>query len=235
MTAAEYEYEGDELTLFQNAKNWKRYWSSQVRPYLGKRVLEVGAGLGSNTAYLNGGAEEWVCLEPDKEMSAALADRQRANELPATRVISGTIADLPARPSFDSIVYIDVLEHIGDDASEIAAAAARLFPNGTLVALSPAHQWLFSPFDAAIGHCRRYSPASLRALTCPELELVVLRQLDSVGILASAVNRFLLRPKMPTVSQILAWDRFMVPVSRLMDPLLFYSLGKSIVAVWRRR
>jgi hypothetical protein len=65
--------------------------------------------------------------------------------------------------------------------------------------------------------------------------LVSLRLLDSIGILASMVNRFALKQDMPNISQILLWDRTMVPVSRLIDPLFFYRFGKSILAVWSRR
>ena len=171
-------YEGNELELFSRAENWKRYWSAHVRPYLGPRVLEVGAGIGVNTPFLNRDAMEWVCLEPDRDMAAMLVERQRATKSAGTSAVAGLITDLPSTPSFDSIVYIDVLEHIKDDLAEIAAATARLRPNGTLVVLSPAHSWLFSAFDAAIGHYRRYSPRGLRALTRPELELISLRQLE---------------------------------------------------------
>jgi len=235
MSAAEFVYEGTELQLFSRAENWKRYWSAQVRPHLGQRVLEVGAGIGVNTPFLNTNTVEWVCLEPDKNMAAMLVERQRATQLAGTRTVAGLIADLPCIASFDSIIYIDVLEHIKDDTAEIAAATARLHPNGTLVVLSPAHAWLFSAFDTAIGHYRRYSPRDFRALTRPDLELISLRQLDSVGIIASLANSVVLRSQMPTVPQILLWDRIMVPVSRLLDPLLGYRFGKSIIAVWRRR
>src|SRR5450631_2827964 len=120
MSTAEYIYEGSELELFSHAENWKRYWSAHVRPYLGKRVLEVGAGIGVNTPFLNKDAVEWVCLEPDRSMAAILAERQRATNLAGTRTFVGLVADLPCIPSFDSIVYIDVLEHIKDDSAEIA-------------------------------------------------------------------------------------------------------------------
>lgn len=235
MGAAGFVYEGNELELFRHAENWKRYWSAQVRPHLGSRVLEVGAGIGVNTPFLYQGAAEWVCLEPDSTMAATLAERQRTMPSAGTRTVAGVITDLPQEPSFDSIVYIDVLEHIADDAAEVAAATARLRPNGTLIVLGPAHSWLFSPFDAAIGHHRRYSPGALRALTRPELEVVSLRQLDAVGIMASLANSLLLRSQAPTLSQIMLWDRVMVPMSRLIDPLLAYRFGKSILAVWRRR
>src|SRR5580698_8436460 len=112
MSSTDFVYEGSELAIFEHATNWKRYWSAHVRRHLGNRVLEVGAGIGANTPYLNRGSSEWVCLEPDKKMAAILGARLRAKELSATEVIAGTVADLPASPRFDSIVYIDVLEHI---------------------------------------------------------------------------------------------------------------------------
>lgn len=235
MIASDYIYEGQELELFQHAENWKRYWSAHVRPFLGQRVLEVGAGIGVNTPFINTDSKEWVCLEPDQHMAAVLAEKQRTSRNAGTHTVSGVISDLPRTPSFDSIIYIDVLEHIEDDSSEIAEASLRLRPKGTLIVLSPAHPWLFSAFDAAIGHYRRYASKDIRALTRPELELIRLRQLDSVGTIVSIANCLVLRSKIPTLSQILLWDRMMVPASRLLDPVLAYSFGKSIIAIWRRR
>ena len=58
--------------------------------------------------------------------------------------------------------------------------------------------------------------------------------LDSVGMLASGANRLLLSQAMPTERQILTWDRLMIPVSRVLDPLLGYTVGKSILGVWKR-
>ena len=80
--------------------------------------------------------------------------------------------------------------------------------------LSPAHPFLFTPFDAAIGHFRRYTRASLHRAAPATLSLEKLVYLDAAGMLASAGNRLLLRSAMPTERQILTWDRLLVPVSR---------------------
>src|SRR6185369_13581049 len=128
-----------------------------------------------------------------------IAGRIEHRDVPAAcRLFVGTIGDLPASERATSVLYIDVLEHIENDAREVDIAATRLQLGGHLVALSPAHQWLFSAFDAAIGHHRRYSAAMCRRLTVPGLRLVALRYLDSVGMLASAANKLLLRAAMPT-------------------------------------
>lgn len=229
-------YVGAELDLFARALNWKRYWSSLVRPCLGARILDVGAGIGATLDVLADGPDRtWLALEPDPDLAQRLRGRVLAGEIRATvEVRNGTLADLAPGDRFDTILYIDVLEHIADDAAEFARAAERLRPGGRICILAPAHQWLFTPFDAAIGHERRYTRASLRAaapsgLTCERLDY-----LDSVGMLASIGNRFLLRSAHPSEPQIALWDRVMVPASRVLDPLLLRRVGKSVLGIWRK-
>src|SRR6185503_1103577 len=96
------------------------------------------------------------------------------------------------------------------------------------------HQFLYTPFDRAIGHFRRYSRPSLRKISPPGLDLEALFYLDSCGIALSTANRVLLRLSMPTKSQIGVWDKWVIPVSRVLDPVMGYSLGKSIVGIWRK-
>jgi hypothetical protein len=235
MPNSEYSYIGGELHLFEHATNWKRYFAHNIRPYLGRSVIEVGAGIGANIGHLYDGQADWLCIESDPQLADRIRGRIERRELPpACRVVVGTIGDLPERERATSVLYIDVLEHIKDDASEVSIAARHLEIGGHLIALSPAHQWLFSPFDAAIGHHRRYTAASCRTLTAPGLRLVALHYLDSIGTLASAVNKLLLRAHTPTKGQVLLWDRLMVPASRCLDPLIRHRLGKSILAVWQK-
>lgn len=233
----DYTYVGAELDLFAAATHWKSYLRRRVEPYLGPEVLEVGAGLGGTTRLLcRGEQRRWVCLEPDSTLADRLAEEIREHRLPdCCRLEIGTLADRPAEPEFDTLLYIDVLEHIEDDAAELARAAEWLRPGGHVVALSPAHQWLYTPFDKSIGHFRRYTKRTLAALTPPSLELVRLIYLDSVGLIASLGNRLLLGRAMPSPRQIAVWDRLMVPISRRLDPLLAHALGKSVLGVWRRR
>jgi len=227
-------YVGTELDVFAHATNWKSYVRSQLRPYLLGDVLEVGAGIGSATRLLCDGTQRrWVCLEPDR----SLAERIKRDCLPHFQnceVRTGTVSDLDRQETFDTIIYIDVLEHIRDDLGELACAAQHLRPNGVLVVLAPALPWLFTPFDAAIGHFRRYTRKSLRSVAPPSLREERCLYLDAVGMLASAGNRMLLRSATPTVGQIRFWDRFLIPLSRFADVVLAFSLGRSVLAIWRR-
>ena len=236
--ASTYEYVGSELELFSHAVNWKAYLRKQIRPYVHGDVLEVGAGIGATTQVLcNAEYSSWTCLEPDEHLAATLRERVQAGLIatPAEFCIeTGTTSGLEATRSYDAILYVDVLEHIADDFAEMRRSVDLLRPHGRLIVLAPAHQWLYSPFDAAIGHCRRYDGNSLGKLATPELRLRRIRYLDSVGLFASLANRWLLRARMPGARQIRIWDRVLVPCSRPLDWLLRYRWGKSLLVVWER-
>jgi len=232
---AEFKYVGSELDLFAEVHNWKSYWSQQIRPYLRGDILEVGAGIGSNAEFLDPRCPgHTVCLEPDPLLTAQLSARIAGiNSGRTSEAVCGTLQTLKGR-QFDSIVYIDVLEHIERDHEELNMAAAMLRPGGRVIVLSPAHQFLYTPFDAAIGHFRRYSRKTLRAVSPPGLRLETLRYIDSVGMLASSANRLFLQQSMPTRSQLQVWDKWMIPVSTVLDSLIFHSVGKSVLGVWQR-
>ena len=228
-------YPGTELHVFAGARCWKEYWSRYVRQFLGPKVLEVGAGIGANTVLLfNASVKRWVCLEPDPHLAKELkASLERASLDGRCEVVPGTLSDLKDDCGFDAVLYLDVLEHIYKDRAELARAASLLRPGGVLVVLAPAHGWLWTSFDAAIGHHRRYTRSTLRAIVPEGLQTRLLIYLDSMGLLASLANRWLLKQATPTARQIAVWGRILVPISRCLDPLLCHMLGKSVLGVWQ--
>lgn len=230
------DYVGSELELFAGAKNWKRYWASQVAPFIGEEIMDVGAGLGANVELLHRQGAHWLCVEPDADLAKGTASKLEELGLTGScAVLHGTLADVDATRKFDTILYIDVLEHIEDDQEELRRAAAHLRPGGHVIVLAPAYQWLFTAFDTAVGHFRRYTKATLELAAPKELQLKQLRYLDSVGFFASAANKMILKSANPKPSQIAFWDRILVPPSRLVDKLLAYKAGKTVVGVWQLR
>ena len=235
--ARDFHYVGNELALFAGAENWKAYWGRKISPYLGNTVLDVGAGLGATAKLLCGPKQKrWLALEPDSQLSAAMCESKRSGHLPATcEIRTGTLADVHEDEKFDTILYVDVLEHIQNHAEELANAEKHLENNGCIIVLSPAHQRLFTPFDSALGHFRRYDKNSIRSATPASLALDRYFYLDCAGLLATLGNKLFLQSASPNPSQIWFWDRVLVPVSRVADPVFRFSLGKSIVAIWRRK
>lgn len=228
-------YVGRELDLFAIARNWKSYWSARLRPILGGSVLEVGAGVGANAPFLLGDrVRSLLSLEPDPGLAARLKARRDESRDPRWRVLCGTLAATRATPEFDAILYLDVLEHVADDAGELGEATRRLRPGGVLAVLAPAHRWLFSPFDAAVGHHRRYTRSTLEARVPPGLVRVSLAYLDSAGVALSLANKLLLRRTLPTAGNVAFWDGRVVPLAALVDPLTGRLFGRSVLGVWRK-
>src|SRR5262245_39315892 len=110
-------YSGSELEVFAGAVNWKSYFQSQIDRYIGGDVAEVGAGIGSNTALLmNTRVTSWLCIEPDARMARTIQEKCLSGTLPSACVVrSGVLSETPPDQTFDTILYIDVLEHIEKD------------------------------------------------------------------------------------------------------------------------
>lgn len=228
-------YIGSELEIFEHARNWKNYYGSFIKPALGKQVGEIGAGLGgTTTALCDGTQESWLCVEPDADLVKEI-DRKIANGTipPICKSFTGYSFDL--KQQFDSLLYIDVIEHIEDDKAELELAASLLHSNGRLIIIVPAHQSLYSPFDKLIGHYRRYSRKSLKAVIPDTMQVETAYYLDSAGYFASLVNKWVLKQSLPTLKQVTFWDKIIVPFSKIFDRILGYHFGKSVLLIAVKR
>jgi protein-L-isoaspartate O-methyltransferase len=229
------QYIGSELHTFAHATNWKLYVRDKLRPFVSGAVLEVGAGIGSFTVALFGLSHlRWSCVEPDSHLADQIRQRQVRGEISrSVEVINDTLRDLASDRFFDTILYLDVLEHIPDDLIELTCAASHLSGGGRLIVLSPAFPMLYSDFDAAIGHYRRYTRRTLEGIRPNELKSEAVFYLDSAGAFLSLANRLLLRSAMPNVKQVTFWDRNIIPCTRILDPIFGFRFGRSVVAVWQ--
>ncbi len=236
-TMTDYTYVGAELDLFAAATNWKSYLRRQLAPYIGRDGPRGRRRLRRDDADALRRRPRRLDLPRARRGPGRASGRVAPPRATCRRAAGSRSARSPTCRSgseYDTLLYIDVLEHIEDDAAEMARAAEHVKPGGHVVVLSPAHQWLYTPFDKAIGHFRRYTKRSLRAAAPPGLEQVRMGYLDSVGMLASLGNRLFLNRSMPKPGQIAVWDKLMVPVSLVLDPLLAHSTGRSILGIWRR-
>ena len=229
------EYPGNELEATAHARNYTRWVMEQILPFVRGRVAEVGAGIGTvSRALLAAPIERLVAIEPAptlfRELTRALGGEERAE------LHHGTLAALDGRVQggLDTVVYVNVLEHIADDEAELRTAAAALAPGGHLCLFVPAHAWLYSALDASMGHHRRYRrDALVRVVESAGLEVVRARSFDALGMLTWLVAFKWLGLPMGTGS-VRTYDRWVVPLSRSLDALLRHSLGKSLVVVARK-
>ena len=229
-------YAGNELEVFQSAVFWKHYVKSYCDKCIRGDVLEVGAGLGSYTNLLDKThVRSWLAVEPDIDLYTRLecnciqAGEQNVN------LIHGTIRDVPKDKQFDSIVYIDVLEHIEDDQGELAKASEHLKNGGRLIILVPAHQRLYSGFDKSIGHYRRYNLKVLSSRIPEDLKIQEAKYLDSLGFLLAVINRLFKLTTTPSKSMVEAYDRVLARYSPITDWILGYKVGKSLFVCAEKR
>ncbi len=231
------EYIGNELELFKYARNWKSYYSTAIEAFIKGDVCEVGAGLGgTTTALINANTNSWLAIEPDEELSSQIETELIGNPFAhKVTVLHGTLDDVPENMLFDTILYIDVIEHIEHDLREFENAVKKLKKGGHLIILVPAFNWLYNEFDKNIGHYRRYNKEMLNALAKDtEMSKVKLEYYDCLGLFASVVNKLFLKKPVPSPENIRLWDKNLIPLSKIIDPIIFRLFGKSLIGIWKK-
>ena len=201
---------------------------------IGGRILEVGLGHGSYYPQLRP-LGDYTGLDRDPAMIAAARRR-----FPEGQFLQADIAqpDLSGRIGhFDSIVCLNVLEHIEDDRSAIAGLSALLNPGGHLCILTPALPLLYGDLDRLAGHHRRYTLGSMRTLLrVAGGEIVLLHYFNGLGGLGWLLNRWMRHRSLAAAGvnrQIALFDRYLVPIARASDRLFRRWFGQSVVCVMR--
>ena len=203
------------LSNLEKTGNYRDWLIGLVRPHLGSRVLEIGAGHGTMTDQLAGSGSV-VAVEPS-ERAARLLVEQFADRDSVT-VVHGTMSSLDPDDRFDSAVIVNVLEHIADDVAELRAIRRRLVPGGTLVIFVPAGPSLYSDYDAAIGHHRRYRRSELAAKVAEAgFAIDELKFVNGPGSIAWFVSARLLGQSSPEGRLAHIYDRLAVPVIRRIE------------------
>jgi SAM-dependent methyltransferase len=224
-------------------RRYKAFQLELMRPYFGPSLLEVGAGLGEFAAQVTG-LQRHVVTDVDAAAVASMATRfadrpeveARVLDLeaaPDPQGLAGAIGDRVA-----TVLAINVLEHIEDDAEALRRMAALVEPGGTVVMWVPGYMQLYGEFDRRVGHVRRYTPATLRfAFERAGLLPVDVRPVNLLGGVAwwLAVRRGGVggvggrgghRSRL-----VRAYDRFVVPTTRFVERRVTPPFGQSVLGV----
>jgi SAM-dependent methyltransferase len=228
----------DDIEQLATTKHFFDWVLDEFEPYLVGRVLEVGAGTGTITRKLVERYPEITvtALEPADNMIGDLQSYAALN--PRVEVHRQTLADFVAPTGgFDAAIYLNVLEHIGDDRGELARAAAALRPGGALLVFGPAHEWLYSDLDYKAGHYRRYTVKGLRSVvTTAGFDVVSVRYFDVFGVPPYWFVYRLLRHNDIPGSTMWMYDRVVIPTSRALQFVLRRPpFGKNVILVARKR
>lgn len=235
-------YAGRELEAMFEASNYRRWILDIFKPYLGEHLVEVGAGLGSFSELI---LSQHACrtlslVEPSKSMYLRLAARaQRVNSGTSVEAFHGTFtsvaAVIKARQAPDSVIYINVLEHVEDDEAELNSVCQSLTSNGRVLIFVPALTWLYGGLDERIGHFRRYDRTELEEkLGRAGFNIVHSAYFDFPGIVPWWIKYRLLKSKTMSPGGIRFYDRFLVPTVRRIEARWSPPIGKSVIAVGQK-
>jgi glycosyltransferase involved in cell wall biosynthesis len=154
------------LDALSFASRFNRWMAETILPYSGRRVLEIGAGMGNITRHLSRHRKRYVATDVNRDYIDHLANIFRHR--PAVCVHKLDVADPEDFRRFegqmDTVICLNVLEHIEHDAAALRSILTLLEPNGRLILLVPNDPKAYGTIDAEIGHRRRYTPATLRTL-----------------------------------------------------------------------
>jgi len=238
-TQTQTSYAADDLETMKEARRYFAHVYGLLRPFVGKRVLEVGAGIGTMTAELLTTADRVVAIEPN----STSAQRARAELGPNPRLdlrechLEECDAAALAAEHFDTVVCVNVLEHIEDDVAALKNFRDIVAPsNGHVLIFVPAVQAVYGPLDAELGHHRRYWKHALRqAFERAGMEIVRMRYSNPIGLLGWAYNSWVSKSLAHSPNQIWLFETFIAPWALPLERVLPAPVGLSLVAVGRAR
>lgn len=226
-------YEGRDLEVLAHMPNYYSWIMDTFRSHVTGDVIEYGAGAGTVSAQLAALAARLTLVEPSPNLVGLL--RRRFEAQPAVKVIGTSLEDhvvTLADSAVDTIVMVNVLEHIEDDRDALKHLVRALKPGGKLLIFVPALQALMSKLDEIHGHFRRYHrPELIEKVEAAGARILSCSYFDLIGVFPwFLLNRLLgvttFNPALVQVN-----ERLVVPASRTMEQIIHPPFGKNLILV----
>jgi len=233
-------YPGKDLEAMSFAVRYHRWMLDEFRPFIGRYIVEVGAGSGSFSEMLLETRPERLSLVEPSEMFVDLKSNVNGGDSQTRIDHHNTIFRLaaPAITSVmlpDTITYVNVLEHIEDDNAELHLVSDSLRTGGHALIFVPAMPSLRSKFDRSIGHFRRYRKRELEnKVRNAGFEIVKSQYFDFAGIAPWFVKYRLMRSVTRGGGAVSAYDSLVVPIMSRVESIIRPPLGKNILLVGRK-
>lgn len=232
----EFTYSGTELDAVAEASNYYDWIIRGFSGAFGKRIIEVGAGIGtvSELVLKKASPSEMLLIEPAQNNIPEL--QRKFGGDPRVRVFPGYLEQVSNSDSADTIIAVNVMEHVFRDATFLRAAYRLLSRDGALLLLVPAVPIIYGTLDRAFDHYRRYTKAGLRKLLLDAgFEVEKLHYLNSIGVAAWFMSSTVLRRKSLSRTQVRFYDRLVIPWLSWLESRVHPPIGQSLLAIARKR
>ena len=230
-------YVGKDLEAMSFAVNYHNWILEEFRPFLGKNIVEVGAGTGSFSELLLADKPEVLNLVEPSEMFEYLEQNlsQFKTETKTNfyqAIFTEVCESIAEQKKPDSIIYVNVMEHVEDDAAELKAIYQTLEKGGRCFIFVPALMSLYGEFDRKIGHFRRYKKSELEEkCTAANFKIVKSKYFDFAGIVPWYVKYKLLKSDSLESGAVTAYDKFVVPLISRFESYFNFPVGKNILLI----
>ena len=224
----------ESLNIMAKARWYNRWLYSFVKPCLGKKILELGSGIGNFTELLADGRRLVDASDIENKYLKKLKTRFRGKKVKVTRIDLEADNAKARTDYYDTVICLNVLEHIRKDETALNLFYRSLKHNGGLVLLVPAHKMLFGSLDKNLKHYRRYSKKELvEKLTKSGFKVEKIRYLNIFGVFGWFLYSNILRRKIVSESQVVLFDRLARPVL-LAEKVIKPPFGLSLFVVAKK-
>lgn len=230
-------YIGKDLESMSFAINYSEWIIEMFAPFTGSNIAEVGAGTGNLTNLFTklDNVDSITAFEPSEEMHQRLKTNTTHSNKISTVNSTASLAAHNYVNRFNSVFYINVLEHIKNDDNEVKHMHSMLKDNGYACIFVPALSWLYSDFDKSIGHYRRYHKEDLKKLFEKNgFNTIKIKYIDMPGIIPWYINFVLLRRNLDAKSTKI-YDSFVIPIIKKLDNLIDFPLGKNLILIGQKK
>ncbi len=230
-------YVGKDLEAMSFAVNYHKWILDEFRPFLGKRVVEVGAGTGSfSELILQESIDSLSLVEPSEmfeSLTANVAQIKNNTHVDFYKSIFSDVAtEILDKQKPDSIIYVNVMEHIENDRLELDHIHRTLGKGGRCFIFVPALMSLYGEFDRKIGHFRRYTKPEVEE-KCGSAGFKILKSkyFDLAGIVPWFVKYKLLKSDSLDSGAVTLYDKMAIPFVKGMEKFVNVPLGKNVLLI----
>ncbi len=225
---------GEILERMNQAPRFTRWMADVVRPYVGDRVLEIGAGIGNMSVNLMPRSIYWATDVNPYYLNYLETLRPTRPYMHVAQTDGMKPESFPVGQNFDTVVCLNVVEHIEDDLGALRNVRDALVDGGTAVVLVPFGPKIFGSLDEVLGHCRRYTEEQLAAVARQAgFEVEHILKFNRPGVPAWWFNGKVLRRKTFGLGQIRLLN-ILTPIFRIIDPWLPLP-PLSLIAILRKQ
>jgi SAM-dependent methyltransferase len=228
-------YASNELDSLVGASNYYRGILDYFRPYLGKRILEIGAGIGTfSSLLLEAYPSHLLLFEPSRNLLPRLRDRFSLDRR-VTVIEDSSFEGVAQSAEVDSIVLVNVLEHIQEDEATLRRLHSALTVGGAVLLFVPALPLLYGTLDKEFGHYRRYMKHDLvTKLQRAGFELAMVRYVNMLGVLTWYLAGKVLRKRTLKPQDVRLYDKLVVPWMSMLERHWDTPIGQSLICIGRK-